>query len=378
MNHRERVLGAINHQETDRVPRDFGASRDTSIVKEGYFRLKKYLGIEIEESVSLCDRMMQVVNLDEKVQAYFDVDLRGFMLGPPDKGGDVELEGNRYKDEWGVVRVNPPGSFYYDLVHCPLAGSITSSDILHHNWPDPHDPGRLRGLREKIQWVRDNTDYAIVFQVPSAFIHISQYVRGFEDWFMDCATNPNLMETLCDAILDVTSVMCENALKEVGDLIDIVFTTDDLGTQQAPIVSPAMYRRLFKPRHKRYFELIHSRTSAKLAFHACGSLWDILDDLVDAGVEILNPVQVSAAKMDTKKLKERYGDRLSFWGAIDTQHALPHGNTEEVKREVERRINDLAVDGGYILAAVHNIQPDVSPENIVTMYNHAREYGLPR
>lgn len=372
MTHRERVLAALNHQETDRVPMDFGSTRDTSIVKEGYLRLKKYLGIISDKPPRIINRMMQVVEIDEEIQKYLDVDLRGVSLGRPDKGGDVELGENCYKDEWGVIRIKPPGSFYYDQKDFPLAGPITFSDILNYKWPDPHDPGRYRGLRKKVEWLRDNTDYAIVLQLPAPFIHISQYLRGFEDWFIDCVANPRLLGMLCDAILDVNLAICGEALREVGDLVDIIFCADDLGMQNGPIVSPDIYRRLFKPRHKRYFQFIHDHSSAKLALHTCGSVWDLLDDLIEIGVEILNPVQVSAAKMDTFQLKKQCGNKLCFWGAIDTQHVLPRENTEEVKREVKKRINHLSPGGGYILSAVHNIQPDVPPENIVIMYKSAR------
>ncbi len=374
MTHRERVLAALNHQKTDRVPMDFGSTRDSTIVKEGYLHLKEYLGIKNNEKINLAYRMLQTVRVDEKVQEYFDVDLRGVSLGIPDKRGDVELGKNRYKDEWGVIRVKPPNSFYYDQVDFPLAGSLTPSDIVNYKWPDPHDPGRIRGLRKKAEWLKNETDYAIVLTVPAAFIHTSQFLRGFEDWFVDCVANPSLLGMLCDAILDVNLAICAKALKEVGDIIDIVFCPDDLGMQNGPIVSPNIYRRLFKPRHKKYFQFIHDNTPAKLAFHTCGSVWDLLDDLIEIGVDILHPVQVSSAKMDTKKLKQHWGNRLSFWGAIDTQRVLPLGTTEDVKKEVKKRIDDLSRGGGYILSAVHNIQPDVPVENIVAMYEFARDY----
>ena len=378
MGHRERVLKTLNHQEPDRVPIDFGGTCDSSIVREGYIRLQSYLGMENNRQIQLLSRMLQVVDLDEKVQEYFDVDLRGVSVRPPDRGGEVELGDNSYRDEWGVVRVKPSGSYYYDEIEFPLAGSITSSDILNYSWPDPHDPGRLRGLKEKVENLRKNTDYAIVLGLPSPFVHIGQYLRGFEDWFIDCAANPRLLGMLCDAILDVNLAICADALKEVGEMVDIVFCADDIGMQNGPVVSPDTYRHLFKMRHKRYFQFIHDHTSAKLAFHTCGSVWDLLDDLVEIGVDILHPVQVSAAKMDPARLKKEYGDRLSFWGAIDTQRVLPLGSQDEVKREVEQRIRDLSPGGGYILSAVHNIQPDVPAQNIVTLYEHGRRCEVER
>ena len=372
MTHRERVVAALNYEETDRVPMDFGATRDSSMVREGYIRLKQYLSLSHGKELRLANRMMQTVEVDEEVQEYFDVDLRGVSVALPQRRGDRELGKNKYKDEWGIVRTKPPGSYYYDQIEPPLAGPLTSKDILGYSWPDPDEMGRVKGLKPRVERLREETDYAIVLGVPSPFIHTSQYLRGFEDWFVDCANNPRLLGMLSDAILEVNLAICGHALEEVGDMVDIVFLADDLGMQNGSIVSPETYRRLFKSRHKRYFEFIHSRTPAKLAFHTCGSVWDLLDDLLEIGVDILHPIQVSAAKMDTQKLKSRYGDRLSFWGGIDTQRILPRGSTDDVTREVRRRIRDLSPGGGYILSAVHNIQPDVPCQNIVAMYECAK------
>jgi len=150
--------------------------------------------------------------------------------------------------------------------------------------------------------------------------------------------------------------------------------SDDLGFQDGLMVSVETYRQLIKPRHQKYFQLFHDLSPAKVFFHTCGSVADIIDDLIDIGVDVLHPVQVSAAGMDPASLKQKYGGRLAFWGGIDTQHILPHGTVDDVKAEVERMIETLGAGGGYILGAVHNIQPDVPIENILAMYTHAREY----
>ncbi len=373
MTHRERVIAALEHREPDRVPVDLCATTNSGIVRQAYDRLHQYLGMGGEPE--LLHRMMQTVDVGEEIKRRFDIDFRGVYLGKADTGKDVELDEWRYKDEWGVVRVKPPGSYYYDLEKLPLAGEITVRDIANFPWPDPHDPGRTRGLKEKVEKLRRETDYAIALNLSPPFVHISQYMRGFEDWFLDCACNPALLEALFDAILEINMAICEDALRLVGDQVDVVMAGDDLGMQDRPQVSPELFRKLFKPRFKRYFDLIHDLSSAKILLHTCGSVWLLLDDLLDVGIDALHPVQVAAANMDTARLKDRYGDKLSFWGAIDTQHVLPRGSVEEVKAEVRRRIDDLAHGGGYVLGAVHNIQPDVPPENIVAMYDYARDYG---
>jgi len=372
MTHRERVITALSHKQPERVPIDLASTRDSSIVVEGYERLKKHFGI-VEEN-RLTSRMMQVVDVNEQILKELDIDMRAVTPGSPEKETEIEIAENQYKDEWGVVRVKPPGSLYYDQVTFPLSGDISAEDIATYPWPDPYDRGRTKGLKERVKEIREQTDCATVLNLPSAFVHVSQYLRGFEDWFADIKANPKLLETLFDAVLEVNMATCEEILKVVGDEVDIVMGSDDLGFQNGLMVSVETYRKLIKPRHQKYFQLFHALSPAKVFFHTCGSVAEILDDLIDIGVDVLHPVQVTAAKMDPISLKQRYSGRLAFWGAIDTQHLLPHGTVSDVKAEVERMIEILGAGGGYVLGAVHNIQPDVPLENILAMYTHAREY----
>jgi uroporphyrinogen decarboxylase len=312
------------------------------------------------------------VAVNPAIQEALDVDSRGvFAASPP----DVATGERSYRDEWGVERVQPPGTLYYDQVSFPLAGPIEISDIVGYSWPDPEDPVRVHGLRDQVRAIRQTTDCAVVLNVPSAFVHASQYLRGFEDWFVDLAADTRLACALFDAVLDINLGVCRAILREVGRDVDVVVASDDLGLQGGLMISPDTYRSLLKPRHERYFRQIHEMSSARLFFHSCGSVVDIIDDLVDIGVEVLNPVQVSAAGMDPAQLKKRFGARLSFWGAVDTQRVLPFGTAEEVRAEVERRVEVLGRDGGYVLAAVHNIQPDVPVDNVLAMYSHARLYS---
>ena len=368
MNHRQRVMAALSHKQPDRVPIDLAATRDSSVVVPGYERLKAHFGVS--DSNILTSRMMQVVDVDEGILQALDIDTRGIFPAAP---ADVFSGERRYRDEWGVERVMPPDSHYYDQVSFPLSGPITISDIARYPWPDPDAPIRKKGLKERAKQIHA-AGYASVLNVPSAFVHTSQYLRGFEDWFVDIAADQKLMGALFDAVLDVSLGMCRTILDEVGDDIDVVMCSDDLGLQDSLMMNPNLYRTLFKPRHRRYFQLVHDMTPAKVFFHTCGSVADIVDDLIEIGVDVLNPVQVTAAGMDPKRLKARYGDRLAFWGAIDTQDVLPRGSTKDVEAEVERRIEELGRDGGYIISAVHNLQPDVPLDNILTMYRHARDY----
>ena len=371
---RDRVLAALAHEMPDRVPMDLGSTPDSTIILPGYERLKRHLGVAAAPA-RIVNRMMQAAEVDEPVLRALDIDTRGvYPSAPPPR----MLDENRYRDEWGVERVRPAGALYYDQVNYPLSADITERDIARYPWPDPDDPVRTLGVRERVRRIRNDTECAAVLNLPSAFVHTSQYLRGFEDWYMDLASNRQLLACLFDAVMEVNLRICRNLLKAAGDGVDVVFTADDLGFQGGLMMAPEVYRDMIKPRHRRYLQAIHELTPAKILFHTCGCVVDIMDDLIEAGVDILNPVQVSAAGMDPATLKKRWGDRLCFWGGIDTQHLLPYGSVEEVRAGVERQIGILGRDGGYVLGAVHNIQPDVPPENVVAMFHHARDCGARR
>jgi len=373
LSHRERVIKTLRHQEPDRIPFDLGGTANSSIHVKGYQKLKAHFGIEAEDTI--IHKMMQTVAVHEPILQALDTDFRYVGSGSPDSRPDTPVGENGYQDEYEVVRRRPSSALYYDLVKSPLGGAITIQDIVNFSWPDPTDPGYTRGLRERLLDWRENTDYAIVLRLPSAFVHTTQYLRGFEDWFIDLAADQKLAGALFDAAVEHSSALAAEILKVGGDLADVVAASDDMGLQNGPIVSPELYRRLFKPRHKKYFDTVKKHTSAFLHFHCCGSIYKLLPDLIELGVDVINPVQVTARDMDSSILGPEFGDRLSFWGGIDTQKVLPKGTPEEVKAEVRRRIRDFAPGGGYILGAVHDIQPDVPVENILAMFEAGREYG---
>jgi uroporphyrinogen decarboxylase len=371
MTHRERVMAAVSHRQPDRVPIDLGGTRNSTIVVEGYERLKRHFGIT--SATRLCDRMMRVVEVDEGILQTLDIDTRAVFPGPPLKGFE-DLGPRSYRDMWGVVRIQPEGSYYCDLKDSPLKGEITVSDIARYPWPDPDDPGHVAGLKERVRWIRENTDCAAILALPPPFVHLSQYLRGFEEWYMDFVLDSKRLEALFDAVMEVTLAISRRQLLEVGNEVDIVLCSDDLGTQQSLQMSYDHYSRFIRPRHAKYFRQIHDLSPAKLFFHSCGSLAKILDDLVDTGVEILNPVQPRAAGMDPVELKKKYRGRLALWGGTDSQGILPRGSVGDVKRMVEDLVEKVGEGGGFVLAACHNIQPDVPVENILALFEHGRTY----
>jgi uroporphyrinogen decarboxylase len=202
------------------------------------------------------------------------------------------------------------------------------------------------------------------------------YLRGFENYLMDLVINPDFATSLMEGMYHYQLQRYSLFLKEVGEFLDVIFVGDDLATAENVIMSPQTYRSLIKPYHKEYFKNLKKLAPhAKLLYHSCGSVVNFIPDLIEVGVDILNPVQVSAQGMDTAVLKEKFGKEISFWGAIDTTQVLPNGTTEDVKKEVQKRIKELGPDG-YVLTAVHDVQPDVPPENIVTMYTEARKISF--
>jgi uroporphyrinogen decarboxylase len=372
MTHRERLMSALSHEQPDRVPIDLGSTNDSSIVLEGYEKLKRHFGFEVENKI--IHRMMRVVDVDEGILRALDIDARGIWMGAPIKGRDQELGPGRYRDLWGVERIKPEHSYYYDNPSSPLSGEITVSDIANYPWPDPNDPGLLQGIKERVKWIRKETDCAAVLNVPPPFIHISQYVRGFEDWYCDIALNAKVLEALFDAVLEVTLQMTKKVLEHVGQEVDVVLCGEDLGAQNGLQISYEHFLRYVKPRLAKYFGRVHDLSPAKILFHTCGSVAAIIEDLIEIGVDALHPLQVTAAGMDPRELKKKYRGRMAFWGGIDSQKILPRGSVDDVKKTVEDLIEAMGEGGGYVLGAVHNIQPDVPLDNILAMFQHAREY----
>jgi uroporphyrinogen decarboxylase len=208
-------------------------------------------------------------------------------------------------------------------------------------------------------------------------MEMAAWLRGFLDFYCDVASNEELFCTILDKIVELKIIYWEHILDVAKEFVDIIQEADDLGGQNRLLISPDKYRRLVKPRHQEIFDFIHSHSNAKVFFHSCGAIREIIPDLIEIGVDILNPVQVSAPGMDSAELKQEFGKDLVFWGGgIDTQSILPYGTPQQVREEVKRRLNDFMPGGGYIFAPTHNIQADVPPENIVAMWETLKEFGV--
>lgn len=375
MTSRERVLAAINHQEPDRVPLDIGGGSSTGIVVEGYEKLKQYLGMSGQTGEM--NKIFRVARLNESVMQRLGSDCRPLGIKSPANWTPPPAEPGTFTDIWGITWRQAwygDGCYYWELARNPLA-KATVEDLEMYSWPDPLDPGHTAGLVEEAKALYEETDYAIIGDGGfKSFWELGYMLRGLEQMLMDLVLNPGFVSALMSKLLEINMAATGRFLEVVGPYIHVFRTADDLATQKGRLMSPQTYRTLLKPIYKRYFDFIKSKTEARIFYHSCGNVVDLIDDLVDIGVDIINPVQVSALG-DTAALKARFGDKVVFWGGIDTQHALPHGAIEDVQAEVRRRIRDLAPGGGYVVGAVHNIQPDVPPENIVAMAEATRKYG---
>ena len=375
MTSRERVLAAINHQEPDRVPLDIGGGSSTSIVVEGYERLKRHWGINAPPRVM--SEIFRVAWLDEEAMLRLDSDCRPLSGKPLANWSPPPSEPGTFIDLWGVKWRQThygEGCRYWELARHPLA-EATIEDLDRYPWPDPRDPGYTAGLAEEARALYENTDYAIMADGGfKSFWEQGYFLRGFERLLMDLVENPEFVTALMEKLLEINMAFTQRFLEAAGRYIHAFRTADDLATQRGLLISLNVYRRLLKPIYKRYFDFIRSKTNAKIFYHSCGNVAGLIDDFADIGVDIINPVQV-AALGDTAALKARFGGKVVFWGGIDTQHVLPLGSVAEVEAEVRKRISDLGPGGGLVVAPVHNIQPDVPPQNIVAMAEATRKHG---
>lgn len=380
MTSRQRLLAALNHEQPDRVPIDLGGNQ-TGIHRLAYQALLDHLGIDDEPVIM--DPVQQLARPCEAVLERLHVDTRYIAAGPAAdfKGGIVTSErGGRLWhdliDEFGVRWSMPDDQpLYMDITHSPLA-EATLADLRDYPWPRGDAPGRFAGLRERALTIRRETPYAVVSGISGVVYEICWYMRGLEQWYADMLTQPEFCEALLDHTLKFWMDWFRAFLDECGDVVDVIMIGDDLAGQKGPLFRPDFYRRVVKPRHKQLVQYIRSRTRAKIWYHTCGACACYIPDLLDNGIDILNPVQISAAGMDPAMLKNQYGGRLVFWGgAIDSQHILPRAAPEVVREHVRRNLEAWKPGGGYVFNSVHNIQVGVPPENIVAMYDAAYEFG---
>jgi uroporphyrinogen decarboxylase len=380
MTSRERVLAVLNHQVPDRVPIVIGVSNATGIKMTPYQGLKKILNIDAPDAYLYDWPELGSAKIDEATLQRLHGDVRGVL----DRFPAAVYERNRTRephspciDDWGGGQIEIEPGIWYPGYH-PLADATTIAELDNYSgWPDMDDPTRFEHVAQEAQALADANQYAIMatpwlmFPFERAFA-----MQGMDKFLMNMAIYPDFAEALLRKNLELCQRLIGNFLTAIGDNIDMIKIGDDLGTQERLMISPSMYRKLLKPIHAELIAHIKQFTDAKIFFHTDGDVFDLIEDFIEIGVDVLNPIQTSAGKMaNLQALKERYGKDLVFCGAVDTQDVLPHGTPEEVRQEMKRVIHALGKDGGYMVASVHTIMHEVPPENILAMVDAVEEFG---
>ena len=379
MTSRERVKAVLDHTLPDRVPIILGVSNATGIKMKPYQGVKKLAGITAPDQYIYDWPELGSAMIDEQTMQRLHSDVRGLLDREPLEIGEQNKKRVSHApcmDSWGSGQKEIEDGVWYPGIH-PLADATTIQEIEEYPWPDMDDPYRVAMVKEQARKLAQENQYAIMgtpwllFPFERAFA-----MQGMDKFLLNMAMYPDFARALLRKITDLCKTLMGHFLNEAGDNLDIIKIGDDLGTQEKLMVSPRMYRQILKPFHAEFIEFIKTRTKAKVFFHTDGDVFDLIEDFVEMGVDILNPIQTSAGKMaNLTELKERYGHDIIFCGAIDTQRVLPYGTPQEVKQEVRRVISILGEGGGYMVASVHTIMSEVPPENILAMVDAVEEFG---
>ncbi|MGO8696020.1 MAG: uroporphyrinogen decarboxylase family protein [Rectinemataceae bacterium] len=379
MTGRERVLAAIAHEEPDRVPIIVGATNATGIKMKAYRALGSALGLEEPERYIYDWPELGTALPGEEAMERLGTDVRAVLDRFPAAVYDRAKSRpphDPFFDDWGTGSTEIESGHWYPGIH-PMADARSMADIEAYPWPDMSDPSRVAHVREEASGLAAQGEYAVMgcpwLLFPFERAHALQ---GLDKFLENMLVESEFAGALLWKIEGLCKALMGRFLDEAGPNLDIIKIGDDLGSQDNLLISPHLYREMLKPVHADLIAFIKSKTKAKVFFHSDGDVFDLIPDLIEIGVDILNPIQSGAGRMsDLERLKKTYGKDLTFCGAIDTQRILPYGSPEEVRAEVKRVIGLLGRGGGYILSAVHTIMDEVPAENILAMVDSAREFG---
>ncbi len=370
---RDRVSRALSHNPPDRVPISLGGSAH-KLADSRYDLLKQHFGIEGASPQRLTGAYLSYS--DNRVLDALGTDIRYVHLRPPAGYMKNKLPDGTWVDEWGLThRVLENG--FYELAGTPLA-SATVDDLDAYPWPDPRDPARLVGLREETLDLFNHTPYALAAYRPtlSGIFELAHSLRGMEKLLMDLALDPAFVDALFTKLALLLGEFYKAYLEVVGPYVQIVEAADDIGTQAGPMFAPRLYRQLLRDKHAYLAKIVKGKApQAKFLLHSCGSVMAFIPDFIEAGFDILNPVQPLAKDMQPAKLKAEFGQAISFLGGVDVQQTM-RGPVEGVRAEVRQRIEELGPGGGFILAPSHNFGDDIPLENILAFFETARECGV--
>lgn len=375
MGRREIFDATLKHIPVERVIVDLGGNPLSSMQGKSMDMLLQFLGYPVEEKKQLAFGGSR--KIDERLLKHFNIDTRsvGAILKPKKSQYKVISE-NEYIDAWGIRRKFT--GLYWDIIEHPLKGASVE-DLNEFQWPDPTsvDTKLINSYKETAKKLFSETDYIICAEHPVyGIFELGCWMCGFDDFLVKMAINEDFVHRFFEIVLEYQKKVIDIYYGALGDYVHYTSSGDDFATQNSLFMSPNMFKELIKP----YFKdrIVHTKkyTKAKFLHHSCGSVYPIINDLIDIGVDILNPIQPKAKYMEAERLKKEFGSRIVFHGGFDTQELLPYGNKQSIENEVKRVIDIMAKDGGYIFAAAHNIQEDVPMENIVYMLEAAKEYML--
>jgi uroporphyrinogen decarboxylase len=413
MTSRERIRASIRHEQPDRVPIDLGATNSSNISAIAYHNLKQYLGIN-EGHTWVYDVVQQLAQPEDMILDRFGIDVldigRAFDADDED-WYDIELQPqgitvqfptkfrpteqpdgalDAFAPDGQRIGTKPIGADFFDQTYFPyvdgypddyrdLAKAMANTSwgaFATTPWNHMGEADFWQQLREKTLVLRESTDRALMAVVGCNLFEWATYLRRIDNFLMDLATDQDNAERLLDSLMEIHMKTLENVCNSVGDVVDIIRFSDDLGTDTGPFMAPRTYRKLFKPRQKIMCDYVKEHSQTHTFLHSCGSIYRLLPDFIEVGYDVINPVQTNSRDMDPQRLKDEFGADITFWGGgVDTRSVLNHATPSEVKDQVTERLEIFSPGGGYVFNTIHNIMPDVPPENIVAMFEAIHEFN---
>jgi len=412
MTSRERILAAIEHREPDRIPIDLGATPSSGISAIAYGRLNRHLGLG-QSRTRVYDVVQQLAQPEAAILERFKIDAvdlgRTFNTRDEDWRAVTLFDGSAAEyPRWFRPEPLPDGGYralapdgteiavqlkdmnFFDQTCFPwlddypaemsglpaAMGKVHWAALAHSPWDHVGEPGFWQQLRANAIALREQSDRAIMVVVGCNLFEWGTFLRRMDNFLMDLIAEPEQVERLLDALMEIHLGTLEKVCTAVGDVADICRFGDDLGTDTGPFMAPATYRRFFKAHHTRLCESVHRHSGMKTFLHSCGSIHALLPDLIEAGFDVVNPVQTACRDMDPARLKNEFGRDITFWGGgADTRATLNHGSVAEVRSDVLERLKIFAPGGGFVFNTIHNILADVPPQNIVAMFDAIEEYN---
>ena len=413
MNSRERVLAAIAHKQPDQVPVDLGSTPSSGISAIAYSNLLKAIG-RTDLPVQIYDVVQQLAQPDMSIIDRFGVDVldigRAFNTEEKDWHETILANGDKafypihfnpvkqadgsyhYYDEDGkrLLALMPQGATFFDQSYFPYIngfpenydtldeemGRVLWSRYVHSPWDHTQDPDFWKTLREKTLQLRASTDKALMIVCGCNLFEWGTFLRRMDNFLMDLLCEPDQVARMLDQLLERHLATLAKVCDSVGDIVDIIRFGDDLGMTSGPFMDVDTYRSLFKPRHKQLCDYVKTHSQMHTFIHSCGSISSLMPDLIEAGIEIFNPVQTNARQMEPEFLKKEFGQDCTFWGGgVETVGTLNNGTPEQVREQVLERLEIMSAGGGFVFNTVHNILPDVPPQNILAMFDAVKEFN---